>query len=463
MAHNQLQNAMVLGQQSNICKLNVDCFEELFDWLSLEDLHSVGQTCKRLHQIAGYIFRETYPGAYVECKNGGIFIGDVSVNGFCEFVENVSLCGNNLRCFQFMKSNQFKSLKRIEFHDISFNDGKIDCIKHILMKGANEGSAPLEDIQLCECRINGEFYEKFLQYCSNLKRLSLKPLSNCLEQFQYDAIFCAFFYNQHFLIGYDDDWMLRKYPKLEYFRLDSDQLSHQSPRLVSFFKQNPNIRKFATCASFISKGVINLGLEVDDLAITCNDIEITMYKDLYDSLSAKKMFKRLQLYEISISPRIFLDLEGIRALEKLHCCPDSLFSLNSLTSIENLKTLCVSDVGGKVNIDAISTLTQLEKVFLFKAKLLEMEAFIVHLPKLKTISIETIKNDGNIGNNISKWNRERKHLAGACKVTVYVPNYQAAKWSAHETNCKLVELKRFESYEWDYDFGYRQGQHHQFH
>ena len=31
-----------------IFKLNAICCDDLFEWLSLEDLHSLGQTCKRM-------------------------------------------------------------------------------------------------------------------------------------------------------------------------------------------------------------------------------------------------------------------------------------------------------------------------------------------------------------------------------------------------------------------------------
>lgn len=162
MADIQIQLQLALGQQMNICQLNIDCFEKLSDWLPLVDLHSVAQTCKRLRQCAGYIFRQTYPGAYVECKNVGIFIGDIPVNGFCDFIKNLSLREDNLECFRWMKSNQFKSLERIEFHSIAFTEEEIACIKHILKKGTNEESAFVKDIQLYGCTIDGDFYDEFL-------------------------------------------------------------------------------------------------------------------------------------------------------------------------------------------------------------------------------------------------------------------------------------------------------------
>ena len=35
-----------------IFKLNIDCFDEIFEYLSLKDLHSLGQTYRTMQQVA---------------------------------------------------------------------------------------------------------------------------------------------------------------------------------------------------------------------------------------------------------------------------------------------------------------------------------------------------------------------------------------------------------------------------
>lgn len=37
--------------EAPIFALNIDCFEEIFDYLSLKDVHSFGQTCKALQKV----------------------------------------------------------------------------------------------------------------------------------------------------------------------------------------------------------------------------------------------------------------------------------------------------------------------------------------------------------------------------------------------------------------------------
>lgn len=45
---------------SSIFSLNVDCLEMIFDFLSLEDVCSIGRTCRGLRDIAGDYFYRVY-------------------------------------------------------------------------------------------------------------------------------------------------------------------------------------------------------------------------------------------------------------------------------------------------------------------------------------------------------------------------------------------------------------------
>lgn len=46
----------------DIFKLNINCFEDLFEYLSLQDVIAIGQTCKRLNLVAAYIIQQLYAG-----------------------------------------------------------------------------------------------------------------------------------------------------------------------------------------------------------------------------------------------------------------------------------------------------------------------------------------------------------------------------------------------------------------
>lgn len=52
------------GERSvQMFRLNIDCFDEIFDYLSMEDLYSLGETCTRMQQIAGQYFKSHYSNA----------------------------------------------------------------------------------------------------------------------------------------------------------------------------------------------------------------------------------------------------------------------------------------------------------------------------------------------------------------------------------------------------------------
>lgn len=60
------QNVFAVGQLATpILKLNIDAYEGLFEWLSLADLRSLRQTCKRLQRAVDYYIKTNYPAVKI--------------------------------------------------------------------------------------------------------------------------------------------------------------------------------------------------------------------------------------------------------------------------------------------------------------------------------------------------------------------------------------------------------------
>lgn len=57
------------NQPLHFVKLNVDCWERIFDLLSLRDILAMNQTCQRMCTIGGYYFRENFRG--ISCEHIG--------------------------------------------------------------------------------------------------------------------------------------------------------------------------------------------------------------------------------------------------------------------------------------------------------------------------------------------------------------------------------------------------------
>ena len=69
------------GTPPPILKLNAICCDDLFEWLSLEDLHSLGQTCKRMQRLTGIYFQENFEeNAYYYNQN--ITYNRIRINAF---------------------------------------------------------------------------------------------------------------------------------------------------------------------------------------------------------------------------------------------------------------------------------------------------------------------------------------------------------------------------------------------
>lgn len=120
--------------QAQIFKLDIDCFEELFEWLSLKDLLVLRKTSKRFKRLVDYFIKEYCPGF----KLGH---GKVAINNSI-----------NLNYFRHLDPDLAKLIKKIKFHlFFPLSDAEINDFKGIL--------SGIEVIEMQVWLIEGDFYE----------------------------------------------------------------------------------------------------------------------------------------------------------------------------------------------------------------------------------------------------------------------------------------------------------------
>lgn len=115
MANCEISNV----QPPKLFKLNLDCFDELFDYLSLQDLYSVVKTCKRMQIVTGDYFRRNYSAAKIYLTNDGLYtIYDIVNNcrrvylpEFNGFIINISCEGLFIKN---IKPYELDSISKIE-------------------------------------------------------------------------------------------------------------------------------------------------------------------------------------------------------------------------------------------------------------------------------------------------------------------------------------------------------------
>lgn len=129
--HNQ---ADIPEVEAPILMLKVDHFEEIFDFLGLEDLNAISQSCTRLQQVAGYYFKEHFFSGIVDLYDQELILKDTEVNGFRRFIKNIMLLWGNIDEFRYIGSNNFDSLKHIVLRVTVISTSKIEVIKKNLGK-----------------------------------------------------------------------------------------------------------------------------------------------------------------------------------------------------------------------------------------------------------------------------------------------------------------------------------------
>lgn len=429
---------------SPIMKLNIDCFHEIFDYLCLDDVISIGNTCQRLQRIAGSFIQQNYSAKRKTYMNNNIYMcwtpREISIFGL--FIEKLSIFGGFSDSFLCINTTSFRSLKELRLAQIELKSVKIECIKAILPQ--------IEVIELDQCGLKHEFYEHFLKLCPNLRRLSVSRSS----------------YNRDggVIIGTDNEWMRQKYVSLEHLEL-TDLYELKNNDLGHFFDLNHTIRSFSTDAKSLlinRESFLSCGVKLQQLAIYFHpknidtDAEpffvVNLIYQLLAALREKEFYRSLHLYIT------FIDRDN---------CLQQLFSLESLEMIGGFVTLIENPLMNVQELDINKSLDvtdieewpekfpKLEKIHFLEATANDILPFVLKSKKLKTMKIDLLT-DGTYGQNgaldVVALNQERSTLTQAKKIMIYVNEaaFLATKWTTLDLNLKYIELRRAESFTFEH-------------
>lgn len=397
-----------------ILRLDIDCLEEIFEWLSMTELHRLRQTCKRLKQVVDFYIREYCPAA----KIGYMKLDEYNINKFVE-----------------LSSDHIKLIKQINFRShYKLHEDVINRIK----------DTRIERVWLRKGHFWNDFYDSFLQFCPHLKYLSIVKISSGL------------------LIGSGNEWLLRQYPSLEHISLDN--ISFTNPRganevteLQTFFELNPQIHTFTTTSDVLcaqKNWLERTSAKFDLLIIKCRHYFYTMevFCDLVKKLHRRGYYKRLHCYYVQIYDQNNREcMMSLPALEKLHL-------RSSRVSLDGHLPECMKEIGIEYfkyiyNTEALANnLSNVERIYIhyngFDVN--DILPFFSQSPKLKHICLKNFERVINV----SLLNKAREQLKDACKLTVYAgeKSYLASKWYGPPKKCDLVQIKRAEAWPWENQF-----------
>lgn len=451
---NQSQvNASAGGPQPNLFKLNIDCFDKIFDYLSVPDIHSIGQTCKLMQQVAGEYFKQNYSAAAKYTENDGIYTEypdstgtakRAQTSGFNQFITYISHYYEKMEPLRYIQShaNEFSSIDHLYLVCSHLNKKKIACIQKLLEK--------CQTIQIRNCSSEGDFYQTFLKFCKNLKKLHIQE-ADMGHSYHRDS---------------GPSWLLQTYPKLEYLEL-SPQFSRRLTELCTFFDRNANVRIFSTDANCLlanGEDFLKSNIKLDILEVkifTSNhfyygddlnerlDSVYPLLKQLFD----RGFYQRLHLCIERITKENCEHLISLPKLEKL--CIKNYDERHNLARLTELREFVILNGANATDMNIFANeFVNLRRLFLGNSTFDCLVPFICHSTKLNVVKYFPANRNEQF--KLLTLKNERERLAGARKVVIYVPDnvFLATKWKRYhgKTYFESVQLKRTESYPWDNHF-----------
>lgn len=357
-----------------IFKLTIDCFDEIFEYLTLKDLHSFGQTCKAMQRVAGEYFKQNYSAAEKCCAKDGIYTiyssADDVVNErvwtsyFNQFITSISHHFERLDPLRYLHSHidEFRSIKHICFVSLNLNREKVQFIQKIMPR--------IEIVQLKNGHIIGNFYELMLKHSENVQKIYMQNV-NCQFNGKYD-------------------WLSIEYPHLQHLELIPSQL-HVIEELTEFFVRNPKVQRFSTSGDFLWKNrnefmKSNANLDILEVKsnhfLGCGD----SIWDLLKQLHSLGFYKRLFLHTDGVNQALSIKLASMPNLETV--CIRWFSGNHNLIGLTNLKELILLDGLNANDAEILANgLMKLERLYVDKIKIDDIVPFICHSAKLNKIKM----------------------------------------------------------------------------
>lgn len=291
---------------AKIFKLNVHCFEDLFEYLSLKVLKALRSTCKRMKQVVDYYIEMNFP---------------VALQKITLYGTHGTWCSRQtMSARPWSEIGDLSLVKHLNIKNKRLTASECKNIQHILIQA--------ESLQLKTCKyIRRNLYEDVLKHCSQLKHLLLP-------------------YNVEAAAKYGTEWRCRNYPALEHFGFYEDGFIRSETKyseLQEFFDQNPNVRTFTTtfdCIWVMRDWLLRSNIKLDRLGLIKGlTVNITDVFHLLDELHNRGFFQRLHVEAHVYSKDEFRQFTSPRSLECFHFWSHDIDYPIELT-LSNVRELC---------------------------------------------------------------------------------------------------------------------------
>lgn len=413
---NRMAVAVARSRESPSAILNLHdiVFDKLFEYLSLEDLYSIGMTCKRLNRLAGLYFKKNFRNVVIQYKNNGIrTYGDrksIDLIGFIKYLQTIRIDGNDRKSFDFVESNCI-SIEKVIIHN-ALNGAWMDIFKNTM--------ANVKYVELYNSNNNHEPCKDLFNLFTKMKclRLNVTPLSV--------------------------DWFRQEFPQLECVEL----LYENSLALKKFLEINPSIRFLKIKSKFLIKygdSLKTLNRKLDELCIeNWDSIRLDSFNALLVDLHQREFYKRLNMELLHVN-QISANLLSNLPVEKIgFATMDKNIVWPLMVNLKQLKFSPNENSGLEA---LIKSAVNLERIEIWRATFDDIQMMMRSLPNLKEIVVNDHCFEYNKALDISALNQTREKLNGASKVHIYHIEsvYLETKWMIGQRKFNLVEIRRIES------------------
>lgn len=401
--------------------LNDDCILEILNWLSINDLHSMNLTCKRLNKLSNEQFHRNYG------RKLGWSTEHLRYKHFYSNTQHLRIRG--LHYMSRLNQKVKQNVKKITFRE-SRNITEAHSLQIIRFL------TNVEMMVIYGSTFHNNMYHDLLQHCTNIKCLAVtndicewKPSDN-----------------------FENVWLTKEYPTLEQVFLDFDDFPLE---LTEFFHKNPNIKTLACVRKDRSVEVTNwllhFGLRFENLVLTIRhtlDEDIPQLVANINSLHRNKQFNKLHL----CIPRYWISIvcDLCAYLESIHIIGTDKVALNIIAKLKHLKCIRFENsisCTEKMTLNMVATeLIELEELHFEEDFIDIIIPFVRHSPKLKRIYMHCTLYDNN--RMLKMLNNERMKLKNACPLTIYMDedDFLQMKWASSTDRCQLIQIKRIESH-----------------
>lgn len=429
-----VQDMQITG--SCLTSLNDHCVLKIFEYLELNTLCEVVQTCKRFKRLVDMFFHKRFENKIlsevrIQVTFDGRFVllpEEEYVTHFLKSMRNVTLCGGferkPLDMVQFMRNNCNDNLRNIVFEQTRFHK----------LHGALliDWLETVEGLEFIGC----ENLHQILRYCGNLKHLKV-------GQYSKDQ---------------SNEWMDQRYPTLEHLQYD---IVLTKSKLITFLSNNPNVKSLVLKLDHTERSITRsyktfmqqlVKINLEELSITFdNSNGLEMVKVQIQKICNGSQFKRLELcFNSNVrSYANFYYLKDFNHLHGLHILRyDTQFPFD--LELEHLKVLQLAYVPNTSTVALSKNLPNLEELYLmFLSKNFQelVTPFARNAVKLKKIVARDFKIPNRMEMTNARlaqyFNDEREQLVNACKLFIYIGTDEFGE-SLDRTlpNFPLVQIRR---------------------